>query len=260
MTRESWNLSHDVEGDSFDTLVWLPPQECSTDQTAANHGDPQWEAGPCAILDFEAKRHAIADWFDDEGLFRIDQFDKFDAFFAQLRLLEISWDHIGSQLRNTKASQRADGALRGLLIFSDSVHLRPLARGHPRWAHAYYYSPYLGVDAARQIAAAGFSFVGTDGFQVEDPLANFTGDEAPFRHAARSPIEAKAALPVLAECVLAAWRKTPIRRELLQAGVAVYENVNIPLELAGHVGKFLSSRCGPVAGQTALASPRFYHS
>ena len=190
--------------------------------------------GPCVILDFSRKLECIKAWFSDTGQLLESRLGELDDLLARLILLEIAASELESAIFRTGA--RPD-SIQGILIYSSSSPLWRPSLLEP-WTHRYCYTPYLGRDALSYAEELGLTFIGTDGLRLEDPIANFADTERPFQETDASVVEAKQSISVMARASIAHWRERPLSIQALGAGVALYQNLNIPDNLKGAIGVF----------------------
>ena len=180
--------------------------------------------GDVAVLDFSGKLAALRLHFNPSGEFIVDPHDKETmlSFLTSLDDLEIT----ASDLR--EALQQADASLdsiKGILIYSG---LSKFWRYEivESWSYIYFFNPFFSEEACQLIIDNGLSFVGIDSLQVEHPIIDFAGDELPvvMHQECRDYIAQK----------LQSLKGAMNHRMFLGNDVLIYENMQIPKELAGH--------------------------
>jgi kynurenine formamidase len=185
--------------------------------------------GPCAIVDFSALMDPLDAWFDDQGLFRRDQFGAFEDFLDILPTLQITADDLVAAIA---ACDCVIEDLRGVVFYSgSSKYYRPVR--YESWEYRYFYAPFLADDACSMVVDAGLSFVGIDAFQLENPIANYRGDELPLM------VNAQARGVALER--LAHWRDHTEHTNhfrILGSGLLIYESLAVSSEVVGTSGTF----------------------
>ena len=179
------------------------------------------------MLDFSSKMAALDGWFDDRGVFNRDRIGEFDEFVATFGSLEITVADLLAELDRLDVKLED---LLGLLIYSGSGKYWT-NEVFESWEYRYFYAPYFSTEAAQLLADTGsISLVGIDAFQIEDPVANFRGNELPLmvNPTARKDVRAR----------LASWKGETNHERLLGNGILIYESVRLPSDVAGAVGEF----------------------
>ncbi len=210
-------------------LVGVKPTSAAARTTYSSVGEYPLERfiGKVAVLDFSSKMENLESWFDDRGVFNRDRIGQFDEFVATFERLEINVDDLTGELDRLDVNLEE---LIGLLIFSGSGKYWS-NEVFESWEYRYFYAPYFSMEAAQLLAdTSSISLVGIDAFQIEDPVANFRGNELPLM------INSKAREYVRTR--LASWLGDTNHERLLGNGILIYESVRLPLDVAGKVGEF----------------------
>lgn len=184
--------------------------------------------GPVLVCDVSAKMDQLLTAFSEDGSLAIEPTDgqRMLSFLQALDTAAIG----ASDLR--RFGEQADTSLedlRGLVFFSGASRFWQYAT-FDSWQYAYFYNPFLTQDACELLVNAGVSFVGIDAFQLEHPIINFVGDELPviLNTGCRRYVAEK----------LDQMDEFANHTGLLAADILLYENLNVPAELAGSVVDF----------------------
>jgi len=184
--------------------------------------------GSVLVLDFSSKLQKIKSFFDDKGKFLVDLKDeeKMMLFLKALEKLEISTSEFNEVLKICSASL---SSLKGILLYTGlSAYWK--YEINDAWNFIYFFNPFLSSEVCEQIACYNFSFIGVDTSQIEHPIVNYNGDETPL-----------VSNPKCREFVIEKLNAINGRlnhKILLEKDILIYENVNIPPEVANCVVDF----------------------
>jgi kynurenine formamidase len=184
--------------------------------------------GRAAILDVSHKMDPIRDYFDEKGSLAISPHEgsRMLAFLKALDELELSETDLDDLL--TEAGVQLSD-VRGVLFACGGTEFWRYA-SFESWQYVYFFNPFLSDGACKALVDANVSFVGVDAFQLEHPLINFRGDELPL--VLNAPCREYVAAKLL-EVI------NPSNHSLLLGNdIVIYENLRIPADLRGWVGKF----------------------
>ncbi len=205
--------------------------------------------GPCFIANLMHKTKFLDDWFDHRGVFNRERIHEFADFVAQLSNLKITADDYRDASRDSGAPDLAE--LTGVLLYSGNTAYWT-HEIFESWEYRYFYAPYLSDEVTELLLAAQVSFVGIDAFQIENPIANFRGDELPLmiNKTARDLVKDK----------LNEWKGSTNHERILGNGILIYESLSITQEIAGRVGQFSGPPLNfqlPGLDDDAIARPYF---
>jgi kynurenine formamidase len=207
--------------------------------------------GQVAILDFSGKLASLKLHFNESGEFIVDPHDKETmlGFLKSLDELEITASDLTEALQNMNVSL---DSIKGVLIYSglSSFWRYEIVES---WNYIYFFNPFFTEEACQLIVDHKLSFVGIDSLQVEHPVIDYAGDELPvvMHQECRDYIMQK----------LQSLKGAMNHRIFLGNDVLIYENMQIPKELAGHLVWFSGTPLNlqiPGLDDNALARPYAY--
>lgn len=188
--------------------------------------------GKALILDFSFKLDCIKKCFNEEGLFTIspNNTEEVYSFLNSLEKLEISKEELENKI--SMANLNKEENIIGI-IFKFNLGKYWKYKKYESWEYIYFFNGYLSEEAGRYLAGLNLSFVGVDCFQLENPIANYKGDELILIKSdnCRSLVERK----------VESFAKFTNHSVLLGNDILIYENLNIPLDLSDRVVSFFGA-------------------